>query len=180
MEKRPVAGLLVTLEEREVDHPVEEILVRREPELTIEMDAEAAEHARDSRLVAGCEERGRARLAPECLELRLGEELRDRRPHLVAVVDQVRETLGSPLLRDLLEPLQLRPRERARRDEEAHGLGSCEDAELGAARHLGRILDLEAVAQIWLVGAVPSERLRVRQARKRPCRCLSPESSRTR
>ncbi len=44
-------------------------LVRREPELTTEVDAEAAEHARDRRLVAGCEEHRRARLAAERLEL---------------------------------------------------------------------------------------------------------------
>ena len=39
-----------------------------------------------------------------------------------------------------------------------------EDAELGAARHLGRVLDLEPEAKVRLVGPVPRERVRVGQA----------------
>jgi hypothetical protein len=78
MEERPVAGLVVDLEQREVDDPVEQLLVGREPELASEVDAHAAEHACDGGLVAGTEENGRARLCAEGVELRLGQEFRDR------------------------------------------------------------------------------------------------------
>ena len=147
---------------------MEELLLGCEPELASQVDAHATEDARDRRLVPGGEQHRRAGLAPERVELALREELRDRRPHLVAVVDEVRQPLRPPLLRDLLEPLQLRPRERARRDEEAHRLRPAEYAELRAARHLGRVLDLEAEAKVGLVGAVAGERVRVGEARERP------------
>ena len=105
----------------------------------------------------------------ERLELLLGEEFRDRRAHLTRVVeDEIGETLRAPLLRELLEPLQLAARERFRRDEVADGLRAGEDPELGAARDVGRVLDLEAEADVRLVGAVAEHRVGVRHARERP------------
>ena len=175
VEEGPVAGLLVALEEREVDHPVEDLVLGRELELASEVDSETAEDACDRRLVTGCEEHRRARLASERLELALRQELRDRRPHLVSVVHEIRETLRSPLLRDLLEPLQLGPRERLWRDEEAHGLGVREDPELGPACRLRRVLDLEPEPEVRLVRAVLPECVRVREPRERALRRVPAE-----
>src|SRR5204863_6318238 len=80
MEKRPVAGLFVALEEGEVDHPVEDFLAGLgEAELTTEVRAQAAEDARNKRLIAGCEEHRCSRRGSERGQLAGGEELRDRR-----------------------------------------------------------------------------------------------------
>ena len=91
------------------------------PSSRAEVEAERAEHARgDGRLVGG-EEHGRAGLGAEARELLLGEELGDRRAHLpVLVEDEVREPLRPPLLRERLQPLQLRARERLRDADEPH------------------------------------------------------------
>src|SRR6188472_1106840 len=175
MEERPVARVVVDLEQREIDDPVEQLLVRRELELATEVNPHATEHARDRRRVAGAEQHGRAPLRAEGVELRLRQELRDRRADLAALVDEVREALRAPLLRDLLESLQLGPREDAGNRQEADRLGAAEDAELGAARHLGRILDLETEAQIRLVRAVAQKRIRERQPRERPCGGVAPD-----
>src|SRR5437868_5993020 len=103
--ERPVAGVFIALEEREVDDPVENVAAGlREPELAAEMRPQPAEDAPDDRLVAGGEERRRPGAARERGELLLGEKLRDRRADLAAVVHEVRETLRSPLLGDLLQP----------------------------------------------------------------------------
>ncbi len=108
VQERPRAGVLVALEEREVDDPVERVArAVCEAELAAEVHAEAAEHAAHRRFVGGREERGRARLGREACELVLGEELRDRRADLAAVVHEVREALCAPLLRELLEPPEL-------------------------------------------------------------------------
>ena len=96
-------------------------------------------------------------------ELRLGEELRDRRAHLARLVgDHVGEPLRAPLLRELLERVELGARERLRRADEADRLGAREDAELRAARRLGRVLELEPEAQVGLVGAEAAVGLRPR------------------
>ena len=56
---------------------------------------------------------------------------------------------------------------RLRHAEEAHGLGAREDAELRAARRLGRVLDLEPEAQVGLVRAEAPVGLCVGHARER-------------
>ena len=122
VEERPVAGVLVALEEREVDHPVEDLRPGfGEVELAAEVRAQAAEDTRHECLVAGGEEHRRAGLGGERGQLVFGEELRDRRACLARlVVHEVREPLRPPLLRDLLEPRELRTGERPRRNEVAH------------------------------------------------------------
>src|SRR5581483_5761812 len=112
-------------------------------------------------------ERRRARLAAEARELRLAEELRDRRGDLtVGAMDEVRESLRAPLLGHLLELRDLGTAELARHLQEADRGRVREDAELRAARELGRVLDLEAEPQVGLVGAVPAVGLLPRQARE--------------
>ena len=102
------------------------------------------------------------------VELLLGEELRDRRAHLaLLVVDEVREPLRPPLLRDLLEPSEIAARELLRHAQEAHRLRAREDAELGAARDLGRVLELEPEARVRLVGAEAAVGLREGHAGER-------------
>src|SRR4029079_14576515 len=113
-------------------------------------------------------------LGGEAAELVLGEELRDRRADLAAVVHEGREALGAPLLPNLFETPELRPRVRAGRDDVAHHLRVCEDAELRAARELRRVLDLEAVAKVGLVGAVTAHDIRVRQPLERRLRDRAP------
>src|SRR5579885_1504924 len=166
--ERP-ASVLVLLEQREVGHPVEGLRGRLgELQLPAEVGAQTAEDARDRRLVAGGEQRGRAGRPGERFELALRQELRDRRAHLAALVaDDVREPLRPPLLRDLLEPGELRPRERARRDEEADARRVCEHAEPRAARELRRVDDLEPVPEVGLVAPVPRHRVGERQPRER-------------
>jgi len=109
MEEGPVARVLVALEEREVEHPVEDLLPGLgEAELAAEVRAQAAEDARDELLVSGREEDRRAGLADERSELGLREELRDRRARLARLVaDEVGEAFRTPFLRDLLEPREL-------------------------------------------------------------------------
>src|SRR6476646_3907879 len=103
---------------------------------------------RDRLLVARPEENRRAVAGTESIELSLGQELRDRRADLAAVVHEVGEPLRAPLLRELLEPRELRPRVRLRGDDEPNARSALEDAELGRARHPGRVLDLHAEAQV--------------------------------
>ena len=88
------------------------------------------------------------------------EELRDRRADLaVGAEDDVREALRAPRLRLVLERLHLGPRELLRHGDVAHGLRVGEDAELGAARRLGRLLDLHPEAQVGPVDAEAQHRL---------------------
>ena len=109
-----------------------------------------------------------AGLAAEDGQLLLGEELRDRRAHLaLLVVDEVGEPLRPPLLRELLELRQVAAAELLRHAQEPHGLGALEDAELGAARHLGRVLELEPEARVRLVGAEAAVGLLERHPRER-------------
>ena len=87
-------------------------------------------------------------------QLLLREELRDRRAHLaLLVVDEIGEPLRPPLLGQLLELGEVAAAELLRHAQEADGVGVLEDAELGAARHLGRVLELEAEARVRLVRA---------------------------
>src|SRR5206468_2880433 len=114
----PLPGLVVALEEREVDDPVEELLAGlREVELARQVQAEPPEDARGDGLIVGDEERGAPRLGLERLQLLRREELRDRRPDLAGVVDEVGQPLRAPLLRDFLEAAELGPGESPRRDE---------------------------------------------------------------
>ena len=106
----------------------------------------------------------RALLDADGLELPLGEELRDLR--------QVREPLRAPLLGDLLEPCLLAARERPRHDDVADARRVLEDPELGAARHLGRVLDLQPEAEVGLVRAVPEHHVVVGEAGERALRRL--------
>ena len=90
----------------------------------------------------------------KCASSGLGEELRDRRAHLPLLVeDEIREPLRPPLLRELLELREVAAGVRLRHAQEAHGIGTLEDAELGAAGDLGRVLELEREARVRLVGA---------------------------
>src|SRR4029077_20223252 len=80
----------------------------------------------------------------------------------------------SPLLGEPGELVEVLARERlgsARDTQAAHdaaaGDRACEDSELGARKLLADIADLEAIAQIGLVGAVARERFGVGQARER-------------
>src|SRR5947208_2445023 len=98
VDERPVLFLFVPLEEREVEDPQKRFLAPvGEVEVTAEVRAQAAEDARDLRLVARGEEGGRSRVGAERLQLALGEELRDRGPRLSQfVVDEIREALCTP------------------------------------------------------------------------------------
>ena len=150
--------VLVPLEHREVGDPEEPPRVCVDQlELAAEVQPQRAEHARRpsparrrrrARVVAGLATGTRSSSASD-------EELRDRRAHLAVLAEhEVREPLRAPLLRDLLELRELAARELLRDAQEAHRRGVGEDAELGAARDLGRVLDLEPEAQVGLVGAV--------------------------
>ena len=173
--ERPAVALLVLLEEREVERPGERVPVRvGEPELAAEMRAQAAEHARDRRLVGGGEERRRVRLPRERRELVIRQELCDRRSDFAAVVDEVREALRSPFLCDLLQPAELGAREGTRRNEVAHDGCSGEDAELRAPRDLGRVLDLEPEPEVRLVGPVAQHHVRELEPRERTRRRFAP------
>src|SRR5688572_11168747 len=166
---RPARLVLFPLEHREVGYPDEApgALVDQ-AELAAEMEAERPEHPRRDRRLAGREEDRGAGLAAEERELVLGEELGDRRTHLAVLrVDEVGEPLRPPLLRNLLEALELRARERLRHADEADGRCLPEDAELRAACGLGRVLDLEPEAQVGLVASEARLRLGVGHALER-------------
>ena len=129
---------------------------------------ERSEHARDLVGLVGPEEHGRTRLGTERRELVLGQELRDRRARLtVLAVDDVREPLRAPLLRELLEPFEVGPRVLLRNRQVANRRRVGEDLELRAARELGRVLDLEPEAQVGLVRPVAEHRVGVGQPLER-------------
>ena len=114
------------------------------------------------------EQHGRSGIAAELRQLRLGEELRDRRADLPLLVeDEIRKALRPPLLRELLELREVAAGVRLRHAQEAHGLGALEDAELGLARDLRRVLDLEREARVRLVGAEAAVGLGERHPRER-------------
>ena len=122
-----------------------------EVELAAEVQAEQAEHlARQLRRV-GDEQRRRPRLAgassgPTGTSRSA---MRPRRPH----GRRCRRGPLPPRLGHVLELLHLRAGELARDAQVAHRLGVREDAELGAAGDLRRLLDLEAEAKVGLVRA---------------------------
>src|SRR5262249_34912718 len=66
-----------------------------------------------------------------------------------------RESPRAPLLRDLFELREVGPAQLARNAQKSDGCGTREDAELRAARDVGRVLDLEAEAEVRLVRSVP-------------------------
>src|ERR1019366_3799627 len=70
---------------------------------------------------------------------------------------------------------ELGAREGPRRDEEADGLRAGEDAELGAAGDLRRVLDLDAEAEVGLVGAEAGVRLVPGEPLEGPGGRLAPE-----
>ena len=173
---RPARFVVVALEHREVLDPEErERALVDQAELAAEVEAERAEHAGRRRPRVGGEEERLAVLAAERGELGLREELGDRRADLAAVEDEVGEPLCPPLLRELLELRELAAAVRLRDAEEAHRLGAGEDAELGAARRLGRVLHLELEARVRLVGAEAAVGLLERHPRERR-RDLEPEA----
>ena len=155
VDRRPAPLVLVALEHREVVDPEErEDVLVDQAELLAEVAPQRAEHARGRRPGVGGEENGRRGLAAEGGQLLLREELRDRRAHLaLLVVDEVREPFRPPLLGQLLELREVAAAELLRHAQEAHRVRAAEDAELRAARHLGRVLDLEPEARVGLVGA---------------------------
>ena len=162
----PALILFRPLEHREVRDPgPDESLLVDEPELVAQAATQRPEHARDLVGLVGPEEHRRSRIGAESRELVLGQELRDRRARLpVLAVDDVGEPLRPPLLREVLELLEVGPRVLLRDREVADGRRAGEDLELGAARELGRVLDLEPESQVGLVGAVPEHRVRVGHA----------------
>src|SRR5205823_3762624 len=100
-------------------------------------------------------EHGRRRVRAKSVELLLREELRDWRADLaLLVVDEIGEALRPPLLGDPFEPLEAGTCELLRDAEKTHSRRAREDAELGPARQLSRVLDLQAEAKIRFVGAV--------------------------
>ena len=139
-----------------------------QPELAAEMEPERPENTRGRRPRVGREEHRRGGIAAKHRELFLGEKLRDRRTHLALLVEhEVGEPLRAPLLGELLELRQITAAELLRHAQEAHSLGAGEDTELGAARHLGGVLELEPEARIRLVRAETSIRLVERHPRER-------------
>ena len=175
--ERPPAGLLVLLEEREVDNPVEDVLCDvDQPELAADVQAQEAEHPRHHRLVAGGEEHRRPGLVAECLQLALGEELRDRRADLPALVaHEVGEPLRAPLPRELFEARELSAGECLRRNDVPNGGGAPEHAELRIARDVVGVLDLHPEAEVRLVRAVLRDRLVISETRERPRRRRAPD-----
>ena len=178
--RRPAAPLLVLLEEREVDHEEELPLARGDQlEAPREVRSQGAEHALDHDHASAAMNATEPRLRPRGLadrrHLALGEELLDRRAHApVGLEDEVREPLAAPLLGELGELVVVLARERlggardAQAANDATGRdGAREHAELGVRHLRADVADLEAVAQVGLVGAVARERLAVRHARER-------------
>ncbi len=165
----PASFLLVALEHREVVDPEErEALVVDQTELAAEVQAQRAEDARGRLPRVGGEQDGGGGLAAESRQLLLGEELRDRGPHLaLLVVDEVREPLRPPLLRDLLEACEIAAAELLRHAQEPHRLGAREHPELRRARDVGRVLELELEARVGLVRAEAAIGLLERHARER-------------
>src|SRR5262249_34977508 len=104
VDRSPPTVLLRPLEHREVrdPDPGERVPIDQVERLA-EMRPEGAEDPLDAGLPVRREQDGRARLTPERLELRLRQELRDRRAgDTLLVVDEVREPLRPPLLRERL------------------------------------------------------------------------------
>ena len=153
----PALLVLVPLEHREVRHPEERERRRRRPGRARARGGAAGARApaRSSAHVVGGEEQRLAGLPARAPRARCSERnfaIGERTSPLL-VADEVREPLRAPLLRELLERRELGARERPRHAQEPHGLGAGEDAELRAARRLGRVLELEPEARVRLVGA---------------------------
>ena len=107
---------------------------------------------------------------PNAASSRLREELRDLR-------SASRAPSRPTPSRSSSSRVVLGARERLRDDDVAHARRVLEDAELRAARHLGRVLDLHPEAEVRLVGAVAEHRLVVGDVRERPRRRLAPTAS---
>ena len=177
MAERPAPGLLVELEEREVDDP-EKLVTRlvHEAQLLAEVQPQKAENPRCGTRLVGDEEDGRARRRPEGVELRFGEELRDGRANVAVLgVHEICEPLRSPFLRRALEAFELGARERLRRDDVPHRRRVREDAESRVACQLCRVVYLELEAQVRLVGSETAHRLVPRDPGKRRFRRLASE-----
>src|SRR6266540_6091258 len=172
MNERPLARVLVFEEQRKVEDP-EDLVARlvHELELLAEVEPESTEHPLHQRGGVRDEENGRTGHALKRFELALRQELGDRRADLARLVeDEIREALGAPLLRELLQPLQLSARERLRRHDEPYRLRAREDSELGTTRDFRCLLDLQPETHVRLVGAVTQHRLGVRHPREGPFR----------
>ena len=136
-------------------------------ELASEVEPQEPEDARHLGGLAGAEQQRRSRTFESRQQFRR-QELRDRRAHLAVGAEHDRgEAACPPALDELLELRDLAARQLALHPEEAHGRRVREDAELGAAGQLCRLLDLETEAKVGLVGAVAEVRLLPRHARKR-------------
>ena len=111
MHERPAAAVLVQLEEREVEDPVESVLASSTRPSSRPRWSRSAPSTRSTRALGGGEQHGGAGRRGERFELRVGQELRNRRPDVaVRAVDEVREPLRAPLLRERLELREI-PRE---------------------------------------------------------------------
>ena len=113
--ERPAPGLLVELEEREVDDPEELVAALVDeaelaPEVQSRRNPSTRATRRGSSATNSTVDPGSARRASSSRSERnfaIGDRTSPR-----LVDDEVRETLRPPLLRELLEPLELGPRER--------------------------------------------------------------------
>ena len=119
------------------------------------------EHARDSQRLVGAEENcGGRLLGPDRLDQLGGEELRDRRAHLALLVEhEVREPFAAPLLRQLLQRGELGARELLRHGQTLDARRLREHLEVGVAGLRSEVVQLEAEAQVGLVGAEARHRL---------------------
>ena len=115
-----------------------------------------------------------ARCGGETRRPLVAEELEDRRADgSVALDGEMDEPLGAGLPGQLDEPIDLGARgarhaRRCKAHDATAGFGRLvEDAEAAAGSDLAQVVQLEAVADIGLVGAEPVECLAVRKARER-------------
>ena len=177
--RAPALALRVPLEHRELGDEREREHVRV-GEVAVLGDAphEHVEHARADRVLVGDDEQHVAVRRPAGRGQRrqrlLLEEARDGRAHrTVLLVDDPDEAARAALLRERLERVGAAARRvgAAGHGEAAHaapGLdGAAEHHELAVAHDVGQVADLDAKAQIRLVGAVALHRLRVGHAHER-------------
>ena len=181
--ERPALAVLVPLEEREVGHP-EELVAASRRSARARRPRCVRRPPRTRATVAGCvgaEEHRRARRRrPNRLELVLGEELRDRRAHLALLVERPGRRGPSP------------PHSFASSSSRSSSAreSSCGTRQVAHARRLAKTpnseprvtsvasCDLEAEAQVGLVGAVARPSPRARSAAERALRRLRAQAPR--
>ncbi len=116
----------------------------------------------------------------ELVELRVGEELRDRRAPAVGLAEGPDEALGAELLGAADQPVELGARQLARArvdplDDAAAVDRAAEDLELGLAQGVGEVDELEPEAGVGAVGAEAADRLVVGQPGQRKLEGPVPE-----